>query len=1100
MLKDDHYLENDDDDEIEIVKTTKGKNKQQDGEVEDDVNDWDVQIVDDDGKEETKKQQSEKEEENPSNNLEDTDDEEEEYDEYNPFVRKSEATSTAQRRNQNQDKLDIDYVAKLNSDERTSIIEDLKRKHYMESRREYLKVAYNPEQFGSTQITNFLKSTKLNKDISAMAKKATKIQEEQLKTSNSDGTSRIIFEKDTDIQQEEQATTTKTTKSARRKQMLSNLIHGYQRSAGRTDDDSDDDDDDIDWQDGHHEFNKHNPSGDNYFSRKSDALDDDDDDDDDGSEEDDDEEKKTTETTAVPLEPKTYQTSASGGGFLVPVLTDNQKQTTSPTSKNQHRRKVIHIDDDDDEEDDNDLDTKLPAKSDAMIAQELQDEALARALQEADDDDDQDGGGGGFLPDNGGGFLPSNDGHPDDDDNDAVVVEKVVLTVHDSVSDDEMKQKDQEHTDEALARSLQEAEYENADDVGGVGGFLVSNKPVSDFGSSHSNILNHSALDGDGGGGFLPDDAQINMDSAQTNISNNNAEADRENIYLTANFNTSKTTMGVGSQENDDDDDDDDDVDWEDGDEQEELAHQTLVAEPKDAKQETNVKESMVETPAEKKTNEHTEGKDKLTVSSKSTAGKSVEEQTMQKESTDVAMNNSPSYDEFDEESIDEEMEEESGAADFLIDDDWKATSSSKTAEEMAAALEHAQETAANLTNWAGRAFRRAVAEHAAEQGMEVPESLKPKALKNDTVEKETISTVPDILKPQANPSNDTHVQQVTQASSQNARNNDVDNSEWINSMVDTGTSAPIYSAAAGGTNSGGADPSSSMDAGVTDEMRGEVMQLLRLFGIPYVVAPAEAEAQCCMLEQLGLVDGVVTEDSDAFVFGGQVVYKNIFDDQKYVEVYHAKDAVSEMNLTRDSMVALAMLLGGDYTEGVKGVGIVNGMEVLQAFEVADGVKNGLTRFRKWLDGFDPASRKNDPDDPSSSELNEEQKFHRKHRSARARWIPPKYFPDEKVLNAYLNPVVDTSEERFSWGTPDLDALIAFCHGRIGWPPEETKKLVLPVIERLNQGSMRQTRIDSFMRYEDGIKFASIRSKRLREVLEASSSKASKGEKDKKKN
>merc|ERR1711933_259257 len=111
----------------------------------------------------------------------------------------------------------------------------------------------------------------------------------------------------------------------------------------------------------------------------------------------------------------------------------------------------------------------------------------------------------------------------------------------------------------------------------------------------------------------------------------------------------------------------------------------------------------------------------------------------------------------------------------------------------------------------------------------------------------------------------------------------------------------------------------------VTEEMRTEVMHLLRLFGVPYVVAPAEAEAQCVELERLGLVDGIVTEDSDTFVFGGQVIYKNIFEDKKYVEVYHAKDASEEMNLTRDSMVALAMLLGGDYTEGVKGVGIVNG-------------------------------------------------------------------------------------------------------------------------------------------------------------------------------
>jgi hypothetical protein len=46
----------------------------------------------------------------------------------------------------------------------------------------------------------------------------------------------------------------------------------------------------------------------------------------------------------------------------------------------------------------------------------------------------------------------------------------------------------------------------------------------------------------------------------------------------------------------------------------------------------------------------------------------------------------------------------------------------------------------------------------------------------------------------------------------------------------------------------------------VTDEMQEEVIQLLQLFGIPYVIAPAEAEAQAAALEQ-SLVDGIVTED-----------------------------------------------------------------------------------------------------------------------------------------------------------------------------------------------------------------------------------------------
>jgi hypothetical protein len=131
----------------------------------------------------------------------------------------------------------------------------------------------------------------------------------------------------------------------------------------------------------------------------------------------------------------------------------------------------------------------------------------------------------------------------------------------------------------------------------------------------------------------------------------------------------------------------------------------------------------------------------------------------------------------------------------------------------MTTALEHAQEAAANLTNWAGRAFHWAVAQHAAEQGMEVPKSAKLKALKNDPVDKEMISTVQDAPQPWINettkPTIASRVQDETQASSQNAKNNAVDNSKWVNTMVEMETSA---------TNS---VPLASMDGGLMDEMHG---------------------------------------------------------------------------------------------------------------------------------------------------------------------------------------------------------------------------------------------------------------------------------------
>lgn len=66
--------------------------------------------------------------------------------------------------------------------------------------------------------------------------------------------------------------------------------------------------------------------------------------------------------------------------------------------------------------------------------------------------------------------------------------------------------------------------------------------------------------------------------------------------------------------------------------------------------------------------------------------------------------------------------------------------------------------------------------------------------------------------------------------------------------------------------------------------------ELLRLFGIPYIVAPMEAEAQCAYLEQIKLVDGTITDDSDIWLFGGQCVYKNFFNHNKKVLQFRADD------------------------------------------------------------------------------------------------------------------------------------------------------------------------------------------------------------------
>lgn len=215
------------------------------------------------------------------------------------------------------------------------------------------------------------------------------------------------------------------------------------------------------------------------------------------------------------------------------------------------------------------------------------------------------------------------------------------------------------------------------------------------------------------------------------------------------------------------------------------------------------------------------------------------------------------------------------------------------------------------------------------------------------------------------------------------------------------------------------------------------------------------------------------------------LVYKNIFESQKYAECYTATDAEREMNISRNSFVALAMLLGGDYTEGVKGVGIVNAMELLEAFDVKEDLMDGLQKFRVWLDGFDPVDgiKSTSDDIIESKEKTNIQRFHSKHRSARNRWIPPPNFPSDIVMKAYVDPVVDKSTERFTWGKPDIENLVLFCNRYIGWKSDDTRNLLNPIIEQMKSSGLKQMKLDSYMKYEDSIKFAAIRSKRLRDVL-----------------
>lgn len=885
--------------------------------------------------------------------------------------------------NHTHDVFDVKRISSLPSHERKDAVEEAKRQQRMRSRREFMPVAGQPLEYSQAQLRNFLRSSRLNQEINKMAKTVANNNVDEIgERMASDATRRIVLTRDEDD-------TNHSSQQSPRKRLQKRA------SAFRTTKlpPEEEDDDEFEWEDGETiKESTMNGTKDNGASGLADsaaavgqAIESDEDDsyaDGGGGFLVPSKKKPSITTQPAPMIRinSDENDSDGGGGFIAP------EKSAKPASA---FKTVIDVDDD------NDGDGFLPQPAnDAKHAQELEDEMLARALQEAESDEPMDS-----------------------------VVEPVARAP--SVAEPNGMAKEPElqiDRDAALAARLQEA-YDAPE------------------GSSDEDSDTVDWEDGD------EDD-----------------ESDKKIAPVPRQKSPPDPTLPQRQKtvDSDDDGESDDDVMWEDGDEGTDDTLKTsnareLAVKPSAGRLET------VRVPRHQHTNGHTNG------------GKSQ------------------SWDDEDDPLKSTGMEGNDFDNVNVVDQNTEA-------------LEHAQETASHLTNWAGRAFRRAMAQHAEETGAGSPEKISrdtigvgaPSSIASDGREEDQNDNLVDRMEDESQPVPPRKPLPVspTNRESTSEPSRPSPNGKAQQKAVNRNASSSAT------TSFGGLlqDPSASLDEQmdmfdaetrrrerdmdtITDEMKAEIIQLIELFGIPYVESPAEAEAQCAKLEELGLVDGIVTEDSDVFVFGGNTVYKNIFDDKKYVEAYLASDAKRDLALNRNQFVALAMLLGGDYSEGVKGVGIVNGMEVLQAFDCSNSVREGLSKFRAWLDGFDPEdARKNKSD--SDKDLTVEQKFRRKHKTARTQWVAPKNFPAENVMNAYLNPVVDTSNDGFSWGVPDLERLLIFCQRNMGWDPSETRKLLEPVLERLEDTS-RQTRLESyFMKYEDDIKFANVKSKRLRAVFE----------------
>ncbi|KIH66362.1 XPG I-region [Ancylostoma duodenale] len=184
--------------------------------------------------------------------------------------------------------------------------------------------------------------------------------------------------------------------------------------------------------------------------------------------------------------------------------------------------------------------------------------------------------------------------------------------------------------------------------------------------------------------------------------------------------------------------------------------------------------------------------------------------------------------------------------------------------------------------------------------------------------------------------------------------------------------------------------------------------QLLNNMGVAVVMGGSDGEAQCAQLEQAGLVDGCITSDFDYFLYGGRNLYKVDFKNggrevESMVNLFSMDKFEATQCLTRNRLVALALLLGCDYLQGgVNRVGIVTAREIISEFSINDD-DHALT----ILDRFGSYFRGEIPSRPSDSNT--------KKKLRRAKITLPDGFPNSDLFieaaSVYLCPEVKEKKE-----------------------------------------------------------------------------------------
>ena len=133
-----------------------------------------------------------------------------------------------------------------------------------------------------------------------------------------------------------------------------------------------------------------------------------------------------------------------------------------------------------------------------------------------------------------------------------------------------------------------------------------------------------------------------------------------------------------------------------------------------------------------------------------------------------------------------------------------------------------------------------------------------------------------------------------------------------------------------------------------------ELQTMLDLMGVPYIIAPGEAEVVCAWLaattDENGdrYAHGACTNDSDVLPLGAPFMYKDMLtfmnnSKDKFIKVINLKRTLKGMKLDHKEFIELCVLLGCDYCGNIPGIGPKKAYDLIHQYRSLEKIFDHLS-------------------------------------------------------------------------------------------------------------------------------------------------------------